>query len=280
MSIIEIEDLVYCYPDGTRALDGVSFRAEKSESLALLGPNGAGKSTLLLHLNGLLHGHAGTVKVLDRLVEDKNLSWLRRHVGIVFQDPDDQLFMPTLAEDVAFGPVNMDLSKDQIRERVNWALQSVGLEDFKEKGPHHLSFGQKKRAALATVLSMKPDVLVLDEPTSNLDPRSKMQMVHLIRSLQESGTTIITATHDVNLVPYLADRTVLLDKKVAATGSVKQILGDRKLMESLGLEMPILADVFERLNDEGIHSTLTPMTKEEAVDAITLILKKNSGYPG
>ncbi|MDD4579284.1 MAG: ATP-binding cassette domain-containing protein [Methanothrix sp.] len=275
MSIIEIEDLVYYYPDATLALDGVNFQAEKSESIALLGPNGAGKSTLLLHINGLLRGHSGTVKVLDRMVEDKNVSWLRRRVGIVFQDPDDQLFMPTLAEDVAFGPCNMGLSKDQVNERVNWALQSVGLADLKEKASHHLSFGQKKRAALATVLSMKPEVLVLDEPTSNLDPRSKMQMVLLIRSLQDSGTTIITATHDVNLVPYLADRTVLLDKKVAAMGSTRQILGNRELMEGLGLEMPILADVFERLNRDGIHSQDTPMTRAEAADAIRQILKKN-----
>ena len=275
MSIIEIEDLVYYYPDATLALDGVNFQAEKSESVALLGPNGAGKSTLLLHINGLLRGHSGTVKVLDRMVEDKNLSWLRRRVGIVFQDPDDQLFMPTLAEDVAFGPANMGLSKDQVNERVNWALQSVGLTDLKEKASHHLSFGQKKRAALATVLSMKPEVLILDEPTSNLDPRSKMQMVLLIRSLQDSGTTIITATHDVNLVPYLADRTVLLDKKVAAMGSTRQILGNRELMEGLGLEMPILADVFERLHSENIHSPITPMTKDEAIDAVREIIKKN-----
>ena len=275
MSIIEIEDLVYYYPDATLALDGVNFQAEKSESVALLGPNGAGKSTLLLHINGLLRGHSGTVKVLDRMVEDRNLSWLRRRVGIVFQDPDDQLFMPTLAEDVAFGPCNMGLSKDQVNERVNWALQSVGLTDLKEKASHHLSFGQKKRAALATVLSMKPEVLILDEPTSNLDPRSKMQMVLLIRSLQDIGTTIITATHDVNLVPYLADRTVLLDKKVTAMGSTRQILGNRALMEGLGLEMPILADVFERLHSENIYSPITPMTKDEAIDAVREILKKN-----
>ncbi|MDD1762792.1 MAG: ATP-binding cassette domain-containing protein [Methanothrix sp.] len=275
MSIIEIEDLVYYYPDATLALDGVNFQAEKSESVALLGANGAGKSTLLLHINGLLRGHSGTVKVLGRMVEDKNLRWLRRRVGIVFQDPDDQLFMPTLAEDVAFGPANMCLSEDQVNERVNWALQSVGLVDLKEKASHHLSFGQKKRAALATVLSMKPEVLVLDEPTSNLDPRSKMQMVLLIRSLQDSGTTIITATHDVNLVPYLADRTVLLDKKVAAMGSTRQILGNRALMEGLGLEMPILADVFERLHEENIHSPITPMTKDEAIDVVREILKKN-----
>ena len=275
MSIIEIEDLVYYYPDATLALDGVNFQAEKSESVALLGPNGAGKSTLLLHINGLLRGHSGIVKVLDRMVEDRNLSWLRRRVGIVFQDPDDQLFMPTLAEDVAFGPANMGLSKDQINERVNWALQSVGLTDLKEKASHHLSFGQKKRAALATVLSMKPEVLILDEPTSNLDPRSKMQMVLLIRSLQDIGTTIITATHDVNLVPYLADRTVLLDKKVTAMGSTRQILGNRALMEGLGLEMPILADVFERLHEENIHLPITPMTKDEAIDAVREIIKKN-----
>ena len=236
----------------------------RGESVALLGPNGAGKSTLLLHLNGLLRGQ-GSVRVLNREINEESLAWIRSQVGMVFQDPDDQLFMPSLQEDVAFGPANMGLSAEEVQERVAWALQSVGLSGLSGKSPHHLSFGQRKRAAFATVLSMRPRVMVLDEPTSNLDPRSKKEMVSLIRKLQSDGTTIITATHDVNLVPLLADRIILLDKRIMAQGDVRSILCRRDLMDKLGLEMPLLADIFETLRAEGYYCGDTPMTKDEAV---------------
>ncbi|MDD4162005.1 MAG: ATP-binding cassette domain-containing protein [Methanothrix sp.] len=273
MKAIEIENLVYSYPDGTRALNGVSFALEEGESVALLGPNGAGKSTLLLHLNGLLRGQ-GTVRILGREIEEHSLGWIRSRVGMVFQDPDDQLFMPSLEEDVAFGPQNMGLSRDKVQERVAWALQSVGLFGLSEKSPHHLSFGQRKRAAFATILSMKPKVLVLDEPTSNLDPRSKKEMVSLIRKLQSNGTTIITATHDVNLVLLLADRILLLDRKIVAEGDVHQILCRRDLMDQLGLEMPLLADLFQTLREVGIYFGATPFEKDDAVKAIKDLLQK------
>lgn len=270
---IEAENLSYSYSDGTKALEGISFCLVQGESVALLGPNGAGKSTLLLHLNGLLRGQ-GTVRVLNREIVEENLAWIRSQVGIVFQDPDDQLFMPSLEEDVAFGPGNMGLSGEEVQKRVDWALQSVGLTGLSGKSPHHLSFGQRKRAAFATVLSMRPKVMVLDEPTSNLDPRSKTEMVSLIRKLQSDGTTIITATHDVNLVPLLADRIILLDRKIVAEGDVHQILCRRDLMDNMGLEMPLLADMFETLREEKFYFGSTPFAKDEAVKAIRDLLQE------
>lgn len=272
---IEVEELSYTYSDGTRALDKVSFSLAEGESLALLGPNGAGKSTLLLHLNGLLRGQ-GKVRIGNKEISDESLRWVRSQVGMVFQDPDDQLFMPTLAEDVAFGPANMGLPQEEVDERVQWALQCVGLSALSAKVPHHLSFGQRKRAAFATVLSMRPQVLVLDEPTSNLDPRSRMEMVSLIREQQRKGTAIITATHDVNLVPLLADRILLLNKSIVAEGSVHQIMSRRDLMDDLDLEMPILADLFKTLQEESLYSGVIPFRKDDAIGAMREVLRKKA----
>lgn len=269
---IEVDSLSYSYPDGTRALERVSFSLKEGESMALLGPNGAGKSTLLLHLNGLLRGE-GKVRIRDKEISEKNLKWVRSQVGMVFQDPDDQLFMSTLAEDVAFGPANMGLSDEEVKERVEWALLCVGLSGQAAKVPHHLSFGQRKRAAFATVLSMRPKVMVLDEPTSNLDPRSKREMILLIRKQQRNGTAIITATHDVNIVPLLADRVILLDKKVIAEGLVHEIMSRRDLMDDLGLEMPVLADLFKTLQEEKLYSGSIPFQKTEAIGAIREMMK-------
>ena len=269
---IEVDDLSYSYPDGTLALDEVNFSLKRGESMALLGPNGAGKSTLLLHLNGLLRG-AGKVRIWNKEVSEENLRWVRGQVGMVFQDPDDQLFMSTLAEDVAFGPANMGLPEEQVRERVEWALQSVGLAGLSGKVPHHLSFGQRKRAAFATVLSMKPSIMVLDEPTSNLDPQSKLEMVCLIREQQRNGAAIVTATHDVNLVALLADRVLLLDKRVMAEGTVPEIMSQRDLMDDLGLEMPIIADLFQSMKEEGLYSGAIPYRKYEAMQAIRAMLR-------
>ena len=233
----------------------------------MLGPNGAGKSTLLLHLNGLLRGK-GSVRILNKEIDEESLTWIRSQVGMVFQDPDDQLFMPSLEEDVAFGPANMGLSSEEVQERVDGALQSVGLSGLAGKSPHHLSFGQRKRAAFATVLSMRPRVMVLDEPTSNLDPKSKKEMVSLIRNMQSDGTAILTATHDVNLVPLLADRIILLDRSIKADGPARSIFCRRDLMSKMGLEMPILADIFESLREEGSYCGETPIARDEAMRII------------
>ena len=244
----------------------------KGMLIVVSGPSGCGKSTVLRMIAGLVKPDSGEVWLGGNDITA--LTPGARGVGMVFQDPDDQLFMPRLDEDVAFGPANMGLSQKEVDERVQWALKCVGLSDQAAKVPHHLSFGQRKRAAFATVLSMRPPVLVLDEPTSNLDPRSRMEMVSLIREQQRNGTAIITATHDVNLVPLLADRVLLLNKNIVAEGDVHQIMSRRDLMDDLGLEMPILADLFETLQEEGLYSGAIPFKKGEAIGTIREMLHR------
>ncbi len=234
--LIELADVSYRYPDGTEALTDVSLIVHEGRSLALLGPNGAGKSTLLLHLNGILRAVAGTVRVGGREVSDSSVRDVRRDVGLVFQDPDDQLFMTTLYEDVAFGPLNMGITAAETDTRVHRALHEVGLADAASRPGHHLSFGQRKRAALATVLVMEPRVLVLDEPTANLDPRSRRQMIELLRSV---GTTALVATHDMDVAWELcADAAVLDGGTIVARGTRDEILTDEALLHAHGLELP------------------------------------------
>jgi cobalt/nickel transport system ATP-binding protein len=202
------------------------------ENLAIIGPNGAGKSTLLLHFNGVLRGNS-TVKIFGLPVEDKNLKEIRRKVGLVFQEPEDQLFSPTVFDDVAFGPINMGYSESEVKQRVTEALKSVGMTGYEQRSPHHLSIGEKKRIAIATVLSMSPDLLVLDEPSSNLDPRSKWSLIALLRQLPK---TKVIATHDLELVKALCQRTIVLDEgSIVAEGSTDKILSDSSLLKAHGL---------------------------------------------
>ncbi len=230
--VIRIDNLSFCYPDGQQALIGINLTIYQGEAVALIGPNGAGKSTLLLHLNGILHGD-GVVKVLGRSVDDKNLRWVRSKVGLVFQNPDDQLFSPTVFEDVAFGPINMGYPEAEVRRCVTRALDWVGMTGYEQRSPHHLSVGEKKRVAIATVLSMNPEILVIDEPTSNLDPGSKWSLIGLLRRLP---TTKIVATHDLELVQVLCQRTIVFDHgEVIADGATTQILADIPLLRAHGL---------------------------------------------
>ncbi|MCX8006691.1 MAG: energy-coupling factor ABC transporter ATP-binding protein [Coriobacteriia bacterium] len=234
--ILEFTGVSYAYPDGTQALREVDLAIRAGERVALLGPNGAGKSTLMLHANGVLRASTGTVAVAGVPVTDATVCDARRRVGLVFQDPDDQLFMTSVFEDVAFGPLMAGLDAHEVEHRVHEALHAVGLADLASKSSHRLSFGQKKRVALATVLSMRPDVLVLDEPTSNLDPRSRRQMLDLLTSLD---ATLLVATHDMDLAWDLADRAVIIDDgRVAADGPAREVLTDRALLEGHGLEVP------------------------------------------
>lgn len=236
---LAFEQVSYRYPDGTWALDGIDLRIAPGERVALLGPNGAGKSTLMLHTNGVLRATSGMVLVGDTPITDATVREARRRVGLVFQNPDDQLFMTSVFDDVAFGPQMSGLDPHEVEHRVHEALHSVGLADLVSKGSHRLSFGQKKRVALATVLSMGPDVLVLDEPTSNLDPRARRQMIELMTSLY---TTLLIATHDMDLAWTLAERAVVLDTgRVVADGPTPEVLRDARLLEEHGLEMPIAA---------------------------------------
>ena len=232
---IEVHDLSFQYPDGTPALRGVSLTIQPGEKVALVGPNGAGKSTLMLHLNGILRGQ-GQVKVGGVTVEDRNLGKVRAAVGLVFQDPDDQLFSPTVFEDVAFGPLYMGLPEAEVRERTAQALAAVAMSGYSQRISHHLSVGEKKRIAIATVLSMQPEILVLDEPSAGLDPRSRRGLIHL---LQELPQTMLVSTHDLRLVAEVASRTLVMDGgRIVADGPTAKLLQDQVLLESHGLEKP------------------------------------------
>ncbi len=235
--IVEVKDLAFTYPDQTPALQGISFRIHHGESVAIVGANGAGKSTLLLHLNGYLTPTGGQVRIGDYPLTRETLREVRRTVGMVFQDPDDQLFMSTVFDDVAFGPLNLDLPVDEVTARVDKALATVGLSHLKERPPHRLSSGQKRRVAIASVLSMAPDILVMDEPTSGLDPRARRQLIELLRSFHH---TKIIATHDLDMVVDLCERTIVMHEgRVKADGPTMAIFADSELLESCCLEKPL-----------------------------------------
>ena len=233
---LRFDDVHYRYPNGYEALCGVSFRITHGEKVALVGANGAGKSTLLLHTNGLLMPSQGGVVLGGIALTRRTLPLVRQSVGLVFQDSDNQLFMPTVEEDVAFGPSNMRLEPEEIRRRVTEALDAVGALDLRGESPFRLSGGQKKRVAIATVLAMEPSVLVMDEPTSNLDPRARRQIIDLIRRF---GHTTLIATHDMEMVLDLCDRTIVMKQgRIVADGSTRHVFGDLALLEECGLEQP------------------------------------------
>lgn len=232
-----VDGLKFAYHDGHQALKGISLQVDAGEKVALVGPNGAGKSTLMLHLNGLLQGD-GDLAVGGLPVIKANLPVIRSKVGMVFQNPDDQLFSPTVFEDVAFGPLHLGLPEVEIRERVTRSLAQVGMAGFEDRLSHHLSLGQKKRVAIATVLSMEPEILVLDEPSAGLDPRARRALIHL---LQELDLTMLVSTHDMMLVYELFPRMVIMDEgEIVADGITSELLEDGVLLERHGLERPFL----------------------------------------
>ncbi|MFC5948426.1 energy-coupling factor ABC transporter ATP-binding protein [Pseudonocardia lutea] len=231
-----VRDLLFAYPDGHQALHGVDLRIEPGERVALLGPNGAGKTTLVLHLNGILAPGEGTVEVGGLPVTKEHVQEIRRRVGIVFQDPDDQLFMPSVREDVAFGPANFGLRGPALAERVDRALAAVGMREHADRSPLHLSGGQRRRVALATVLACDPEILVLDEPSSNLDPVARRELAEVLLGL---GRTMLMVTHDLPYALQLCPRSVVLDDGVVvADGPTRELLADRALLERHRLELP------------------------------------------
>jgi cobalt/nickel transport system ATP-binding protein len=233
---LEVTRLAYAYPDGHQALFGVDLRVERGERVAVLGPNGAGKTTLVLHLNGILFGGLGSVRVAGLEVRNETVREIRRRVGIVFQDPDDQLFMPSVRDDVAFGPANYGVRGQELTDRVDAALAVVGMSAYANRPPHHLSFGQRRRVALATVLVMEPEILVLDEPTSNLDPTSRRELADVLRHLD---ATILMVTHDLPYALELCDRSVILSNGViVADADTRDMLADEALLRAHRLELP------------------------------------------
>jgi cobalt/nickel transport system ATP-binding protein len=235
--IITVEDLQYTYPDGTPALRGLSFRITHGETVAVVGANGAGKSTLLLHLTGCLIPRAGHVRIGDFPVTAKTVDHVRQTVGMVFQDPDDQLFMPRVYDDVAFGPLNLGLSPEEVDRRVTDALAIVGATHLKERPPYRLSGGEKRAVAIASVLSMFPSILVMDEPTSHLDPKARRQLIGLLAGFEH---TIIIATHDLDMVLDLCARTIVLGEgRILADGPTRDIMRDEPLLAASRLEKPM-----------------------------------------
>ncbi|GAA2309053.1 ABC transporter ATP-binding protein [Nonomuraea roseoviolacea subsp. roseoviolacea] len=236
MNSLEVSRLAYAYPDGTQALFGVDLTIGRGERVALLGPNGAGKTTLVMHLNGILTPGHGTVTVAGTPVRKDTLKEVRRRVGLVFQDPDDQLFMPTVRDDVAFGPANMGLTGEELERAVKGALERVGMLEAADRPPHHLSFGQRRRVAVATVLAMEPEILVLDEPSSNLDPAARRELAEILRSLD---VTVLMVTHDLPYALELCERSLILsDGVIAADGPTRELLADPELLAAHRLELP------------------------------------------
>jgi cobalt/nickel transport system ATP-binding protein len=234
-NILSVRDLRFSYHDHHEALRGVSFDLCEGDKAALVGPNGAGKSTLMLHLNGILRGEGEIIVRGERLTRD-NLPAIRSMVGLVFQNPDDQLFSPTVFEDVAFGPLHMGLPKEEVIKRVEAALQAVRMSNYRDRMSHHLSVGEKKRIAIATVLSMNPQILVLDEPSAGLDPRARRTLINLLRDLP---ITMLVSTHDMRMVQELFPRTIVMDEGViVADGETKDILSDERFLNEHGLEKP------------------------------------------
>jgi len=276
---ITIRNLCYTYPDGTKVLEDVSLEVYEGERIAIVGPNGAGKTTFLLHLNGILRGSDGQVEVFGKSVDKVKREEIIKEVGIVFQDPDDQLFMPTLFDDLAFGPINMGLKEDEVRERVEKTILSLGLTGYENRSPHHLSGGEKKKAALAAVMSMEPRILVLDEPTANLDPRSRAELIASIKRLnEEEGITIVIATHDVNAVPELVDRVYVLNKRIIAEGTLQKIFSDVELLKENNLEVPEVFKLFEVLKCFGYNCEELPLSINEAIEHLTRTVETEGGH--
>jgi cobalt/nickel transport system ATP-binding protein len=258
MHLIETRDLTYIYPGSVKGLDRVNFIAPRKARIAVIGANGAGKSTLFKHFNGIFRPTSGAVLVRGEPITRENLKEVRKFVGVVFQNPDDQIFSPTVEQDVAFGPTNLGLDEETVRHRVREALRVVGIEHLASRVPHHLSGGEKKRVAIAGVIAMEPQVLVLDEPTAGLDPQGVRDLVGFINSLSQTyGMTVIFSTHDVSLVPEVADYIYVMHRgQVAAQGTAAEIFMNPDLLTSVRLDVPVLPKLLRSLRDRGIEVSM------------------------
>ena len=258
MHLIETRDLTYIYPGNVRGLDRVHFIAPRNARIAVIGSNGAGKSTLFKHFNGIFQPTSGSVLVRGEPITRENIREVRRFVGVVFQNPDDQIFSPTVEQDVAFGPTNLGLDEEIVQHRVDEALRVVGIEHLRDRVPHHLSGGEKKRVAIAGVIAMEPQVLVLDEPTAGLDPQGVHDLVGFINSLSRTyGMTVIFSTHDVSLVPEVADLIYVMDRgRIVAEGDCQEIFSRPDLLFSARPDVPVLPKLISSLREQGVDITM------------------------
>ena len=259
---IEVKELSFHYKDGTRALNDISLCIERGTKVAILGPNGSGKSTLLLHLNGIHEVQQGELTVLAKRAGRNHEKWLRSQVGLVFQDPDDQIFSGTVWEDVAFGPINQGLRGEDLNNRVSQALRQVKMEPYSHKAPYHLSYGQKKRVAIAGVLAMQPEIIVLDEPVAFLDPAAKRSLFQILDELNAQGKTIIAATHDVDLAARWANQVIILHNGQVLAQGEPRLLTNRQLVEQADLELPTVSQIFAPFS--RLCQPAMPITLEEA----------------
>lgn len=253
---LSTENLSFTYPDGTQALKNINIEIEKGEKVAIIGPNGAGKSTLFSHFNGLTEPTSGCVKIEDKPIsfEKDELLKVRQKVGIVFQDPNDQLFAPTVKEDIAFGPMNLGLSYDEVEKRVEDALKMVGMENYEDKTPHHLSEGQQKRIAIAGIIAMKPELMILDEPTAGLDPDGVEKVLNIMNQLNEEGMTLIISSHDIDMISKYADKIfVLYNGEIIESGNKNKIFSDMELLKKAHLRTPITTEILYNLKESGLN---------------------------
>ncbi|MBS1193801.1 MAG: cobalt transport protein ATP-binding subunit [Methanomicrobiales archaeon] len=254
MHLIETRDLCYVYPGNVTALHSLNFVAPRNSRIAVIGANGAGKSTLFKCFNGIFTPTSGQVLIRGEPITKQNLREVRKFVGLVFQNPDDQIFSPTVEQDVAFGPMNLGLDGETVHHRVHEALTLVGIEDLAHRVPHHLSGGEKKRVAIAGIIAMEPEVLVLDEPTAGLDPRGIRELIDVVNNLSRKfGMTVIFSTHDVSVIPEVADYLYVMAKgRFVAQGTVEEVFAQPELLASVRLDVPVLPRLIRSLRDDGI----------------------------
>ena len=268
---LQTKDLSFTYPDGTEALKKVNITIKKGERIAIMGPNGAGKSTLFSHFNGLSEPTSGHVEIDGEKIifERDELLKVRQKVGIVFQDPNDQLFAPTVKEDVAFGPMNLGLDYDEVNSRITEALELVGMSGFEDKTPHHLSGGQQKRVAIAGIIAMRPEIMILDEPTAGLDPEGVDKVLNILNNLNDEGMSIVISSHDIDMVNHFADKIfVLHDGEIIAEGDKHQIFSDTELLKKAHLKAPITTEILYKLKENGLDVDTEKITVDETVEEI------------
>ena len=277
--MLEARNICYSYGDDTQALKNVNLKINNGEMVAILGKNGAGKSTLFLHFNGIYEPDSGEILIDGEKLKynKKALLKCRQKVGIVFQNPDNQTFAPSVEEDVAFGPLNLKLPMDEVQSRVEEALKRVGMEGFEKRTPHHLSGGQKKRVAIAGILAMKPEIMILDEPTAGLDPQGAIKIMNLLSQLNSEGITIVISTHDVDSISQYVNKIfVMADGEIIGDGTPKEIFSNEDLIKKANLKLPIISELFKLLNEEdkiAIGDNDYPLTISQARDKILELIK-------